>query len=56
MNDQELIDWIKGLKNNDNVPKDTNQRMTRLIQMLVNKAYPVKGKPGRPKLHLNKTA
>ena len=56
MNDQELIDWIKGLENNNKVPVDMNQRMTRLIQMLVNKAYPVKGKPGRPKLHLNKTA
>ena len=56
MNDQELIDWIKKLDNLDRMPADTNQRMTRLIQMLVNKAYPVKGKPGRPKLHLNKTA
>ena len=37
MTDQELIDWIKGVKDNDTMPADTNQRMTRLIQILINR-------------------
>jgi len=59
MNDKELIEWIKQVKNNDRMPADTNQRMTRLIQILIDRTEPQdepKRKPGRPKLSLNKTA
>jgi len=62
MKDQELIDWIKQVKNNDRMPADTNQRMLRIIQILVESMHnptvtiEPKRKPGRPKLSLNKTA
>jgi hypothetical protein len=52
MKDQELIDWIKQVKNNDKMPADTNQRMLRIIQILVERTEPKK--QGRPKLSLNK--
>ena len=40
MTDQELIEWIKGLKDNNNMPQDTSWRMIRLMQILVDWAEP----------------
>ena len=54
MNDKELIEWIKQVKPGENMPADTGPRITRLIQILVDRTEPKK--QGRPKLTLNKTA
>ncbi len=49
MTDSELIKWIKAVKPGENMPEDTGPRLTRIIQILIERTEP---KQTREKLTL----